>query len=281
MTLRARKFTYAYKTSDGVRHEAEILALSRDNAFAELRKRGIRPIKVIDTDADKGWRRTLTVASLLLVATTASVAWMVASCYHAAIRPPSTAAETTLAEEVRKPGYYAKPLVRQPLHGDARRRAEAYSNSFEHASESFLARFAEPGARVADTRLTAEIERDFPIALESHILIAEGEHTEFVDLKRIVCGMKREMRAYLAGGGTIRGYVDELVKRQNAEHSLREKAARRLRELIRPDADQAALGKAYDYLLKANATLRARGIEPLDVPYELQDLEPLTESDIE
>ena len=41
------KFSYFYKTSDGVRHEAEITAPSKDEAFARLRKEGIRPIKVV------------------------------------------------------------------------------------------------------------------------------------------------------------------------------------------------------------------------------------------
>ena len=47
------KYTYAYKTSDGTRHEASIEAASRDTAFAVLRERGIRPIKVVAADGSK------------------------------------------------------------------------------------------------------------------------------------------------------------------------------------------------------------------------------------
>lgn len=47
------KYTYAYKTSDGVRHEAEIEAESREVVFETLRGRGIRPIKVIAADGSK------------------------------------------------------------------------------------------------------------------------------------------------------------------------------------------------------------------------------------
>lgn len=39
-------FTYFYKTSDGVRHKAEISASSRESAFAALREEGIRPIRM-------------------------------------------------------------------------------------------------------------------------------------------------------------------------------------------------------------------------------------------
>ena len=71
-------FTYYYKTSDGLRHEAEIDAPSRDEAFAALRERGIRPIKVIAKEAPvpKGgmrWRMTaLAVAIAAVIAVTRS-----------------------------------------------------------------------------------------------------------------------------------------------------------------------------------------------------------------
>lgn len=41
------RFTYYYKSADGIRHEAKIDASSREEAFFALRQRGIRPIKVI------------------------------------------------------------------------------------------------------------------------------------------------------------------------------------------------------------------------------------------
>lgn len=47
------KFLYAYKTPDGTRHEGEIASESRDAAFAALREKGIRPIKVYAADGSK------------------------------------------------------------------------------------------------------------------------------------------------------------------------------------------------------------------------------------
>jgi len=41
------KYTYIYKTSDGVRHEAAMDAPSREVVFETLRKQGIKAIKVI------------------------------------------------------------------------------------------------------------------------------------------------------------------------------------------------------------------------------------------
>ena len=47
------KFVYAYKTSDGVRHEDAIESDSRTAAFTALRERDIRPIKVYAADGSK------------------------------------------------------------------------------------------------------------------------------------------------------------------------------------------------------------------------------------
>ena len=47
------KYTYAYKTSDGARHEAAMEAESRDAVFAALRERGIKAIKVVAADGSK------------------------------------------------------------------------------------------------------------------------------------------------------------------------------------------------------------------------------------
>ena len=47
------KYTYAYKTSDGMRHEASMDAPSREAVFEALRAEGIRPIKVVAADGSK------------------------------------------------------------------------------------------------------------------------------------------------------------------------------------------------------------------------------------
>ena len=47
-------YTYAYKTSDGARHEASMDAESREAVFEALRARGIRPIKVVAASPEDG-----------------------------------------------------------------------------------------------------------------------------------------------------------------------------------------------------------------------------------
>lgn len=43
-----RHYSYSYQDAQGLRHEGEVKAASKDDAYAELRKQGIRPIKVTE-----------------------------------------------------------------------------------------------------------------------------------------------------------------------------------------------------------------------------------------
>ena len=68
------KYTYAYKTSDGVRYEASMNAASRDEVFVALRKQGIKAIKVVAADGSKangeihGVRKRVVAALVAFVA---------------------------------------------------------------------------------------------------------------------------------------------------------------------------------------------------------------------
>ncbi len=52
--------------------------------------------------------------------------------------------------------------------------------------------------------------------------------------------MKREMRAYLAGGGTAEGYLDELERRQRLEISYRDNAEDKLGRMLEEAARSAS-----------------------------------------
>ena len=213
----------------------------------------------------------------------------------------------------------ATPLPRQMIPGDRRKIEEAVAQErdppvFRFTSERWLARFAEPGrqpsatggapvapdaAKMAAPHTSRPSAADFEAALREPIRIASTDFTEVVDLKRIVTGMKREMRAYIAGGGTLEGYLAELEKRQRLEISYRDNAERRLNDMLNgqdarspsatgetpvPDAAKMAaphaggqdargrdsLKAAYAYWLKANAQLQAMGIYPLALPDALR-----------
>ena len=197
------------------------------------------------------------------------------------------------------------PLPRQTIPGDRRRiegaiavpdrrqdggpPCEAGQGVFRHAAERWLARFAEPGRQphatggteanppsrdgLARTRPVASAPPaavDFEAALREPIRIASNDFTEVVDLKRIVTGMKREMKAYLGGGGTVEQYLAELEKRQRLEISYRERAEQKLGEMLAGARDARPCQAAYAYWLKANAQLQAMGIYPLPLPDALR-----------
>ena len=308
------KFTYTYRSSDGQRHVAEIDAENRDAAFARLRTEfGIRPIRVVAADSqrdgndgrdtrDSGHRivaYVLFVAFVLLAA--GGGAW-----WLAARRVGDNAPYQVMTPQGPVTYMVATPLPRQMIPGDRTRIENGVSKGgtgvFRFAAEAYLALFAEPGRPVeaqgdGDVRHLSQLSQmsqetqaaDFTACLKEPIRIASNDFTEVVDLKRIVTGMKREMRAYLAGGGTVAQYLAELAKRQRLEISYRENAERKLNEMLAaasattppkedvpprpartPSNVSASLKAAYSYWLKANAQLQAMGIYPLALPDALR-----------
>ena len=279
-------FIYFYKTSDGIRHEAEIGAPSRDEAFAALRERGIRPIKLVAKDGSsangevRGVRKRAVAAMVLAAVVVAG-----AAAFLLGRRAP-VVPEVVVTPQGPVKLSVASALPRQRIPGDRLRIEQQPTNLFAFASEAVLAGFAEPGRPLPAA--SGLDEADVRAALAKPVMLSSADFTEHVDLKRIVVGMKRELGAYLAGGGTVDGYAAELVKRQKMEIAYREKAENHLAELLAPQAAEAAraaasgrpnnrtaepaggLSAAYAYWLKANASLQAMGIYPLELPEALR-----------
>lgn len=264
-----------------MRHEAEMAAPSREEVFAALRAQGIRPIKVVEKGAAQraGVRKRVVFAVALATAVIVGLlSWFLSAHTHG--NGSSVVASTNGVVVVRQAvglKVVAQPLARQRIPGNRMRIDNVPASLFDHKSEAFLSKFAEPGRRVDDFVLTAEMESDFEAALKDSVMVAADELSEYIDLKRIVAGMKREMRAYIAGGGTVRDYVTELVKRQKMELAYREKAENHLNELLTPKGDDVqssvrseVLSGAYAYWLKANASLQSMGIAPLALPDALR-----------
>lgn len=283
-------FTYTYRSSDGQRHSAEIEAESRDAAFAAIRRElGVKPIKVVAAEgaqppavgkgaAAAGLKPSLVAAGVLIAAVLGGGAWWLAGRGR-------TPAQFTV-DTPQGPVTYtvATPLPRQGIPGDRRRiaaamgirEADGRGGAFANPAERLLARFAEPGRTVPADAAANPGDDEFREALRRPVRIASTDFTEVVDLKRIVAGMKREMAAYLAGGGTVEQYLLELVKRQRLEISYRDNAEKRLAEMLAPGGDAAdasanqprsgAKKAAYAYWLKANASLKSMGIYELPLP---------------
>ena len=272
------RFSYTYRSSDGQRHTDEIEAESRDAAITAIhRELGVKPIKVMVASvsttptvseakdskgtATKGTWRYLMAGGIFAAVLVSGTWWLLKMARREA--PPDVPYQATTPQGTVT-YTVAQPLPRQTIPGDRVRIENACETTFQNSAERLLARFAEPGRPVPVLDGVKPTRAEFAVSLREPIRIASTDFTEVVDLKRIVTGLKREMRAYLAGGGTVEGYIAELEKRQRLEISYRENAHRRLREMLSKPKE------AYDYWLKANAQLQAVGIFPLALPDALR-----------
>ena len=133
------KYTYAYKTSDGIRHEDSMNASSREEVFAELRRRGIKAIKVVAADGSKANGEVRGVrkrAVAVLVALAAVCAGVVA--YFGGTR---TAAVVAANSAISSPRHqiYGDPAIMEPIErGD-------FGDILSREGDKMLAIFAQPG----------------------------------------------------------------------------------------------------------------------------------------
>ena len=261
------KYTYAYKTSDGARHEEAIEAESREAVFAALREKGIKAIKVVAADGSKangeirGVRKRIVALAVVLAAALAGIAVFLL---------------IPRGESIPADQHIAPALKRQMIVGDRERLDAARSTLFSLPAEAFLARFAEPGREFAAPECDWPKKDDFKAAFANQLMYADDEFTECIDLKRIVVWMKREMKAYLDAGGLVSGYIKELIKRQQTEIDLRKKAETKLNELLPRGLiqDRNRIEQAYNFMIQANAQLQGMGIYPIAVPDSLRNYQP-------
>ena len=228
------KYTFAYKTSDGVRHEDSLDAESRDKAFAILRGRGIRPIKVLAADGSKangevrGFRKRAVFA---LVALAAAVAGVVA--YFGGERTGAATAANSAMSAPRHQIYGDPATVEGLERGD-------FAAHLPRLGDQMLAVFAQPGklmcAKGANPRrideksyAAFEVYAKNDLAVGNDIAINSADSREITELKQIVNGMREEMRQYLANGnGTPRSFWRRLNERTAQEMQIYERTRREL-----------------------------------------------------
>ena len=245
------KYTYAYKTSDGTRHEATMVAKSRDEVFAELRKQGIKAIKVVAADGSKangeihGVRKRVVAVLVAFVALGVGIV-----AYFGGTR---TGGNLTPSEP-----SFATDQDRRQIIGDAaiieKNIRNGWSDVFELEGERFLASFAIPGVK-AGQRNTSE--KEFQAALDHSCKVKPTDSLEVQQIKAMVEGMKNEARRYIAAGGSIVEYGKRLTDRQEAEISVYSR--------VKADLDKARRNMKDDefmtYWEKRNDELRNLGIK--------------------
>jgi len=255
------RYTYAYKTSDGVRHEAAMEAPSRDAVFKALRGRGIKAIKVVAADGSKangelrGVRKRMVTAIALAVAlATGTVAYFAGESGNQTIRQSD---DSLVAPRHQ---LYGDPVIIEAFERGR------FDECLPNAGDRLLAWFAQPGKlmcpketpkavlhRLDDGRV-AELQS----VVGAHVEIGESDPREVRELKQIVNGMREELREYLANGnGTVRSYWRRLVERTRQEAQICERTRRELEKETKPAVWEAK-----------NEALRNLGLRPIPNPRE-------------
>lgn len=243
------KFVYQYRTSANELKSGIVSAPSRDAAFAALKERGIRPSRVDEAPGivnklfGKG-KRWLAIAVLC------------ASCLVLWYSLRNT--RTTL-DDARSTMHDARLFEdRAQLYGDPVVIRECvdccWTNVFSMPFDQLLARYAIPGETVEPIVLAPLPDKAEATRL---VEIDAADLAEVAQMKRMVNGLKRELKEYLEAGGTILSYVNRLNIRQRAERNIFETAQRQ----ILKTRDHATWKEK-------NAELRAMGLPMVDLPEE-------------
>ena len=237
------KFHYFYQSKENKNLDGWIVAKSRDDAYAQLRKQSIKPYKVVGKDPI-AWKRWAAIA-VLAVALAGTYAWL-------ALRSEPVAPDEQF---VRHQIYGAESVIRNGISTE-------WSACGLDEGERYLARYAQPGIKVAYRRKTPETASAVEASLSRHLEVEDSELLEYRQLKQIVESIKDELRAYIKSGGNVDGFLDRLQERQGQEVAYYNAANQEL-ENAKATMPEDEL---YNLWAAKNAELRAIGLPMLKEP---------------
>ena len=240
------RYHYFYQTKDNKSLDDWIAARDRADAYAQLRKRGIKPYR-LDGRNPLAWKRWTAIGVLAAVVVVLAVALVMDG-------------DADIPQTEERSQLYGDPATLQTLS------ANGWRDTFPDEGDAFLARHAVPGAVCGcGGNLT-------PVAFSAKLVpVAADDSPELAKMKRMVNCMKQELGEYLAAGGTAEDYMALCCQRQRTERDIIldtnrdfEKLRRRLAE---PDDAEAA---AQDWQ-KKNDLLRSMGLPTVVMPLESAD----------
>ena len=263
------KYSFAYKTSDGRRHEDSMDAPSREAVFEALRAKGIKAIKVVAADGSKAngereearrkkdevWRYAVAAAVVVLVSLASLVS--LKSFFSGNDKPAGPVAATPRHQ------IYGDPAIMDGLErGD-------FGAVLPRDGDRMLAVFAQPGRLMCRDGfnpqwLSAEQLEAFSryareeLAPERDLPVDTASPREERELRQIVNGMREEMRGYLANGnGTPRSFWRRLNERTGEEMQIYERTRRELENEKSAEARE-----------RRNDALRRLGLRTIPSPNE-------------
>ncbi len=249
------KFEYDYRTADNIRHHGVVSARDRDVAYAQLKRQGIRPSRLVEAPGvlnkvlgkGKRWLAILLLAIFALAAL--FYAWF-------AERRGRSDVLDSFDDETRR-----QPIGDVAVIDNGVR--TGWQSLFPEEGERFLASFAVPGVP-AGVRSTTEAEIE--AALKRNVPATANDTIEARQIKAMVEGMKRELRDFIAAGGTIRQYGKRLVARQEEELSYYRRAKMAIDTAVKNGDGEAKIAAMID---RYNGSLRRMGVRLLTMPENL------------
>ena len=229
------KYRYFYQSKKNENLDGWITARNRDEAYAMLRKQGIKPYKVLGRNP-LPWKPWVLIGVLAL-----AVAYLL-----------------FFLGKVSSPVMVA---ARAALYGDAstiqRISADGWRASFKDEGDAFLARHAIPG-------VVCSCGDDVDVALSTAFVSIQNEDGEELrKMKRMVNGMKEELKTYLDADGTIEDYIDLCCERVRTEKGIQDSINGRFNLLRKKDPLEV-----IDDWEKENKTLRSLGLPTVPLPID-------------
>lgn len=248
------RYTYAYKTSDGTRHEEAIEAESREAVFAALRAKGIKAIKVVAADGSKANGEIRGIRKRVLAASVVGAALLAGALVYSLIpNPQSQVSADFITSQTRRQVIGDVAVIEKGI-------ATGWSDIFESEGERFLASFAIPGVPAGQRNTT---EAEISAALSRKVDISPDDGIETRQIKSMVEGMKDEARRFVSKGGSIKQYGNLLVQRQEEEIAYYNRAKTEIENAQKSKMSAAQLNDLWE---KRNESLRQMGVKLVPMP---------------
>ena len=244
------RYHYYYQTKDNRSLDDWIVARDRSDAYAQLRKRGIKPYR-LDGRNPLAWKRWAAIGVLAAIVVVLAAALFVESGDNAPV-----------SEE--RSQLYGDPATLQNLS------ANGWRDAFQNEGDAFLARHAIPGILCN----CATPHSPFPIPpsqfpnSNSLIPILPDDQPELAKMKRMVNCMKQELAEYLEAGGSLADYMALCCQRQRTERDIILDTNRDFDKLRRKLANPEEADDAAQEWQRKNDLLRSMGLPTVVMPLE-------------
>lgn len=232
------KYQYFYQTSKNENRDGVVRAKNRAEAYALLRKQGIRPYRLVGDDPVNWQPWAVGVAFFVMVAAFLALFFF------------WRGDAVSVSQSAR----------RQQLTGDAALISKGLETGWDGVLptrlDRYLAAYAQPGWIALPPDFTPEEIVRFKDDLSVSLEIADGDPEVVVLLKRIVLSMRQELKEYLEIGGSVADYLKLLEERQDREIAERKQA--------RAAVESASEEMRGRVLMNQNVLLREMGMAELE-----------------